>query len=358
MLVFFALIISVISILVGFVCSVTPRYPRKNMYGGGGGQYKYLFDGDVERMILSFMHPYTITPLSFDNDNDNDNPFFLNKYMEKGCLKAIMLLHEKNRFTIRLNKILEAVNSGHLHIVKYLTENLNRDQDSELVAPGRNGYVLSPLKNAISRGYLKILNYLLDNPRFGNYSINLSQAIEFGYLDVVNLLLNSNRTLDFAGAIETAAKSGYVKILSALIEKEKTVSAGFRTLSTVCRKGYLEIVKLLVRDNRVYPEFSAIDIAAEQGYLEIVKTLLNNDKYSKCSYRALDRAMDKRYFEISKILIDHKKSHGLNPISFYFGREIHPLIKSYLDDHKYDVEMTDEDREAIDYEKQNRPRLF
>uniref|UniRef100_A0A6P7GCT2 Serine/threonine-protein phosphatase 6 regulatory ankyrin repeat subunit C-like n=1 Tax=Diabrotica virgifera virgifera TaxID=50390 RepID=A0A6P7GCT2_DIAVI len=199
--------------------------------------------------------------------------------------------------------ILFAVEVGNREIVKYYLEN-GIDVDVKL---GKNE--MTPLHIAASRGYIKLVDYLLLN----NANVHLKDL--------------QNRS-----SIHHAVISGKVKIVHDIIEKGVNINDGdifkWTPLYIACRVNYFEIVKLLFKNGAMsnLEERSRnrcpVNLATKMGRLEIVKYFIIggvdvNGTTEQCTL--LHVASRFKQFEIVKYLLENgadvnKKVQGVTPL--------------------------------------------
>ncbi|XP_050505213.1 ankyrin-1-like [Diabrotica virgifera virgifera] len=200
--------------------------------------------------------------------------------------------------------ILFAVEVGNIEIVKYYLEN-GIDVDVKL-----GKYKMTPLHIAASRGYIKLVDFLLLN----NANVHLKDL--------------QNRS-----SIHHAVISGKVKIVHDIIEKGVNINDGdifkWTPLYIACRENYFEIVKLLFQNGAMsnLEERSRnrcpVHLATEMGRIEIIKYFIsggvdvNLGTTEECTL--LHVAARFKQIEIVKYLLENgadvnKKIQGVTPL--------------------------------------------
>lgn len=176
-------------------------------------------------------------------------------------LKAAQLLSEK--FPAKKPQaFLDALNDGHIDIVKFfLEQDLNDQQKS------------SALANAAEKGHIEIVKIFIQNGLASKIETAFTKAAAKGHKDIIELLLEFTTSKEQLYALRCSCNSGSIDITKMLLEYNPTLASiiplefGFSNF---------EILKLLL-DYGADPNAqnsSAFLYAFEYGHDEIVKLLL------------------------------------------------------------------------------------
>ncbi|XP_024875378.1 serine/threonine-protein phosphatase 6 regulatory ankyrin repeat subunit B-like [Temnothorax curvispinosus] len=199
------------------------------------------------------------------NDLDNSGKTPLHVAAQNGHEKTVVvLLNNKKAHTIARDKIglsllHYAIINNHIGVTKILLEKTENAYKmlNEMIGN------LTPLHAAAQRGYLELVNFLLQN----NADVN-----------VINV--------DWT-PLHLAASNGHLEIVNILLKHKANVNAVDKTrnntpLHYAAKYGHEEIVKTLLKNNAIASIATAtgvtpLHIAAQKGYLGIVVALLDHD---------------------------------------------------------------------------------
>lgn len=248
----------------------------------------------------------------------NDNSWLV-EYIFKCCAEygdadLINIMLDNNRVDPSIYKnyaICMSSYKGYLSIVERLLED------------PRVNFGKKSLRSAIRNGHLPVVNRLLEDPRVGPFmsdNFPILIAICNGHIDIVRRLLEDPRVLpnyfsmdfhirafnyqvnlrnDYLGSktinpITLAAKLGHIDIIKILLEDPRVDPAIAYNMpcKVASDYGHVAIVDILLKDPRVDPSDNgniAIIIAASKGHIEVVERLLEDPRVdpSDCNNQAI-----------------------------------------------------------------------
>lgn len=209
----------------------------------------------------------------------------LYRYNGLVILEKIFLMTLTNtKYEMRL--FLECCRQGlHKQIKLLLKESDSRNANRSIKMTDFSSYGETIISIVCERGYIDIVNLVLEDPRFDIY-IRDSDAIRcasaFGHYNIVKLLLCDKRfdpCYDDDGALRCAINSGYLNITRLLLSDERVDPGDFIELAAA--NGHIDIVKFLLDDPRVDPsenENKAIRNAFKNGHKDIIELLLKDKR--------------------------------------------------------------------------------
>ena len=211
-----------------------------------------------------------------------------------GHLEVVNLLAEFGADTTRpsqdgSNPFYTAAYNGHLHILEWF---MGRKPKPDLEHKTENGW--TPLNAAASRGYLEVVQYLIEQGADIETTNNegwspLLCAVSNEHPAVVKFLIEEGANLSTSNnhgwlPLLQASKRGNLKIAKMLLEKGADAAGrcncgcGWTPIQTACATGPVELVKLLLEygaDLRAYSEDgqSPMEAALSNYHQDIVEHL-------------------------------------------------------------------------------------
>lgn len=257
-----------------------------------------------------------------DVNRDNEVEAPLEIALRKNYIELAQVLIEAKAnvnamFALNETPLEQACIWGHAELVKILIEsradvNLN-----------------SPLRLAVSNGYLPIVQYLLENGANATRSETLVNTVSKGrqspdkcceqLLSIVQELIKDGANLNFESErykspLALASKRGYLSVVKELIKAEVDVNYGEEhkpPLTYACLKGHLSVVKELIKAgadvNLNKQNKTPLTAACFKGHLDVVEMLIKDNANVNLGdgiKTPLIAALDECYLEIFKTLIN------------------------------------------------------
>lgn len=232
-----------------------------------------------------------------------------------GHLRVVQWLNDTRYYEIRTFRSLEnAIAGGHLHLVKYVMEN---------IVVAYTSWTQAALTAAVSFGQCHILQWLHDRAsadaaaynrhfRFEIHTNELYAVARNGHLDVLKWLDAHNYPVHCrrAHAVRGAAAGGHKEIIEWMEETFERLRRQLHRIRVDGAAGYgdLQFVQWLHHQGYRFTAH-AVDDAAAGGYMSIVRWLHENVENASCTTAAMDRAAANGHLDIV-IFLHHNRKEG------------------------------------------------
>jgi len=289
----------------------------------------------------------------------------LYKAAKGGQLEAMQLLISYGvKITNEMyNPLKASIMAGHLHIIKYLIEELQMNIAS--LKFNKNNY--NVLIWALISGHLNIVEYIVNHHKNDNFIKNyikpfaLQDVAMCGHLDVMKYLIEQFQINDFNDALSTACTHGHLNMVEYLIsEAGADASANdHNAIQQATRKGHLNIIQYLLDNTNTIIHIEAFYSAVSYGQFEIVKYFIrcasdarlraspNHEKYNIPSHNfAVMHAADSGHLEIMKYLIARGFALGMASQIASMGDNLE--IINFLHNYEHGNESGDDEAEGDD----------
>jgi ankyrin repeat protein len=256
----------------------------------------------------------------------------LKKAAENGQLEAVKYLCEKgeNAISPSTSPVIDAIQFGHLDILKYFYENtegiqgrtaaaifLNLAADYGRLEIVRYLYETGTCKlgsealgKAAANGHLDIVKYLHEH---GEKFEGLSVAVRHGHLDIVKYMHEHGADITTAGDylyLHSAATHGHLDIIKYITQnapdKEMLVKRLSKPLAMASRNGHMDAVKYLHEQgvDITAHNNNALYVAIGRGHLDIVKYLCENGADISASHYRAARHLGARFINVLDYLVE------------------------------------------------------
>ncbi|EGG25034.1 hypothetical protein DFA_03280 [Cavenderia fasciculata] len=214
----------------------------------------------------------------------------INDAIDQNRLDIFIYMCEHFRELVQLEKVLieRVCSSGALDVLKYIHQKL-------FISADPVGYFvdLNFMRNAVNNGHLEIVKFLTYDFTVKSSSYVMDLAAAKGYFEIVQFLHESRTDGCSISAMDGAIKNGHLKIIE-FLHNHRTEGASPNIIDYASQIGRLDIIKFMIENNRT-EGFSglAINWAVAQGRLDIVQYLtphLSKDTRAKMAEAVVNAA--------------------------------------------------------------------
>lgn len=225
----------------------------------------------------------------------------------KGNLEMLQWVCSLSTVVNPRNAVCEAVDNGHLEVVKWIMSQPARGDDLSQMNEVNPPQLQIDLYRATGGGNFDVLEWLLcHHPKSCRVNGADIEAAQNGRLDIVRLFYESGVECSSERAFTSAVAGGHLDIVTLLYDHRPKGSLPGQAIDLAARNGFLGIVEWLHDNTSEGCTTFAMDGAAQNNHFEVVKWL-HKHRLAGCTNIAMDSAAEEGNLELVKWLHANRK---------------------------------------------------